>query len=140
MIAALQSGLEGHPATGAKVFALETPYSSPEVLYDALRKHWRQYRPDALILFDWREFVTVTSFFSDSGISTPKDISVALLSGDNSMAWHLPKLAHYEFNTQKLAKAVARWAADDSASSAASKVAITMRPQWREGASILDRR
>ena len=135
----IQSAIDSLPSCKAVVHALESPYSAPEVLYDVLKKHWRHCRPDALMLLDWREFVTASSFFRDIRISIPADISVALLSFDNSMDWYLPKLSHYEFNNMKLAKAVARWAVNVG-NDASSTTKVTMRAQWRKGGSILDRR
>lgn len=135
----IQSAVIGRESAGMQVHVLETPYSTPEVLYDVLKKHWRHFQPDSMMLLDWREFVAASAFFRDSQINIPKDISVALLSNDNSMDWHLPKLSHYEFSTMKLAKAVARWAVDSDPQSN-SMVRVTMRAQWREGGSILDRR
>ncbi len=139
MKAVIRRSLAARSGSGAEVHELVTPYSTPDVLYDALRKHWRQHRPDALILFDWREFVTAGSFFRDAGVSMPEDLSVALLSNDNSMSWHVPKLAHYEFNTMKLAKAVVRWTVN-GARTASSDLTITLRATWREGGSLRDRR
>ena len=139
MKSSLRAGIESRRSSGAVVHALESPYSTPEVLYDVLKKHWRQQRPDAMILLDWREFVTASSFFRDSRILIPADVSIALMSFDNSMDWHLPKLSHYEFSNMKLAKAVARWAVNvDMDSSSTTKV--KMRAHWHEGGSILDRR
>lgn len=124
---------------GVEVHVLETPYATAPVLYDALKNHWRQHRPDALMLLDWREFVTAASFFCDADVLIPRDVSVALLSHDNSMDWHLPSLAHYEFGTMKLAKAVARWIVNE-AGHASPDMRITLRALWRDGASLIDRR
>jgi DNA-binding LacI/PurR family transcriptional regulator len=136
---ALQAGIDSRRSSGVLVHPLESPYSTPEVFYDVLKKHWRHHRPDAMILLDWREFITASSFFRDGRILIPKDISVALLSADNSMDWYLPKLSHYEFSNMKLAKAVARWAVNvDKDSPSTAKV--RMGAHWHEGASILDRR
>ncbi len=139
MKTALQAGIDSRRSSGAVVHALESPYSTPEVLYDVLKKHWRHHRPDAMILLDWREFVTVSSFFRDGRILMPQDISVALLSSDNSMDWYLPRLSHYEFNNMKLAKAVARWAVNVDKDSP-STANVKMGAQWHEGGSIVDRR
>jgi DNA-binding LacI/PurR family transcriptional regulator len=139
MKAVIRRSVAARSGCGAEVHELVTPYSTPDVLYDALHKHWRQHRPDALILLDWREFVTAGSFFRDAGVTMPGDLSVALLSNDNSMSWHVPQLSHYELNTMKLAKAVVRWTVKDPRS-AASELRITMRATWREGGSIRDRR
>ncbi len=139
MKSSLLAGIDSRRSSGAVVHALESPYSTPEVLYDVLKKHWRHHRPDAMILLDWREFVTATSFFRDSRILIPADISVALLSFDNSMDWYLPKLSHYEFSNMKLAKAVARWAVDAGKDSP-STMKVRIRAHWHEGGSVLDRR
>lgn len=139
MKSALQVGIDTRRSSGAVVHALVSPYSTPEVLYDVLKKHWRNHRPDGMILLDWREFVTATSFFRDSRILMPADVSVALLSADNSMDWYLPKLSHYEFSNMKLAKAVARWAVNVDKDSP-STANVKMGAHWHEGASILDRR
>ena len=139
MKTALQAGIDSRRPTGALIHALESPYSTPEVLYDVLKKHWRQHRPDAMILLDWREFVTASSFFRDGRILIPADISVALLSYDNSMDWYLPKLSHYEFSNMKLAKAVGRWVVNVDRDSP-STAKVKMGAQWHEGGSMLDRR
>lgn len=137
--ASFRVAMVGRDSSGAVIHALETPYSTAAVLYDLLRKHWRHYRPDAMILLDWREFVTASSFFRDVGVSIPRDLSVVMLSNDHSMDWHLPRIAHYEFSTLKLAKAVARWALSDDRNSP-STAKITMRAQWRDGGTLGDRR
>lgn len=139
MKSSLRAGIASRRSSDAEFHALVSPYSTPEVLYDVLKKHWRHHRPDAMILLDWREFVAASSFFRDSKILIPEDISVALMSFDNSMDWYLPKLSHYEFSNMKLAKAVARWAVSADRDSP-STARVKMGAHWHEGGSILDRR
>lgn len=121
----------------AVVFA-ESEYSSPEVLAGAMRQHWRKQAPDALIIFDWREYLAASSFLAEAGISIPRDVSVVLLSHNPTMDWHLPALCHFMHPVEEIAKACAKWVVGGKAMLGSGRV-MEFQPRWVEGASIADR-
>jgi DNA-binding LacI/PurR family transcriptional regulator len=121
---------------GAIVFA-ESDYSSPEVLAGAMRQHWRKLAPDALIIFDWREYLAVSSFLKEASIVIPKDLSVVLLSHNPTMDWHLPSLCHFMHPVEEIARASAKWVISGKPFIGGGQY-MEFRPKWADGASIAD--
>lgn len=117
----------------------ESAYSEPKVLLDLLRRAWQKRRPDALILLDWREFVTVSCLLKELRIEIPNDLSVILLSFEEEMNWHFPSLAHYRFPSERIAHAIARWTLNDATTGTGSYPKY-LRAQWVDGESISSRK
>lgn len=121
----------------AVVFA-ESEYSSPELLAGAMRQHWRRYAPDALIIFDWREYLAASSFLKEASIAIPRDVSVVLLSHNPTMEWHLPTLCHFMHPVEEIARVCAKWVAGGKPMLGNGEV-MEFRSKWVEGASIANR-
>jgi DNA-binding LacI/PurR family transcriptional regulator len=123
-------------------FRLEqSAYSEPKVLLDLLKRAWQKKLPDALILLDWREYVTASCFLKERRIEIPNDLSAILLSFEDQMNWHFPSLAHYRFPSERIAHAIARWALHDAHSGTAGtgNYPKYFRAQWMDGESIAKR-
>lgn len=116
----------------------QTAYREPTVLMELLEKAWSKGRPDALVVLDWREYVTAHCFLKRHGIRVPEDLSVVLLSYQDELEWHLPRLAHYRYPSERIAQAVARWAIHDRTLPAGSGPKI-FPAHWVEGESIANR-
>lgn len=84
-------------------------YSGPEVIWRMAETAWQGFQPTAWIILDWREMVTVLSFFHEHGIFVPKDVSVMLLNDEATVDWHRPRLCRYTLPIEKLARGLARW-------------------------------
>lgn len=126
-------------AAGKCRFRIEqTAYREPEVLMELLEKAWKKGRPDALVVLDWREYVTVSCFLKRHGIRVPEDLSVVLLSYQDELDWHLPRLAHYRYPSERIAQAVARWAVHERPLAAGGRVKI-FPAHWVQGESIVSR-
>lgn len=121
----------------AIVFA-ESDYSTPEVLAAAMRQHWRKQAPDALIIFDWREYLAASSFLKEASISIPRDVSVVLLSHNPTMDWHLPALCHFMHPVEEIARSCAKWVISGKATLGNGPF-MEFQPRWVDGASIADR-
>jgi DNA-binding LacI/PurR family transcriptional regulator len=132
-----ESALELGVDPEAIVFA-ESEYSSPEVLAGAMRQHWRKHAPDALIIFDWREYLAASSFLKETSIAIPRDVSVVLLSHNPTMEWHLPALCHFMHPVDEIARVCAKWVAGGKPMVGNGEV-MEFRSKWVEGASIADR-
>lgn len=116
----------------------ESEYSSPEVLAAAMRQQWRKQAPDALIIFDWREYLAASHFLKDASVSIPNDVSVVLLSHNPTMDWHIPTLCHFMHPVEDIARACAKWALNGRPL-AGNHHLLEFRPRWVEGNSIANR-
>jgi DNA-binding LacI/PurR family transcriptional regulator len=124
----------------ANQFRLETSaYSEPKVLLELLKRAWQKKRPDALVILDWREYVTASCFLKEQRIEVPNDLSVVLLSFEEEMKWHFPSIAHYRFPSERIAHAIARWALHDQHTGAGAYPKF-LRAHWVEGQSIATRK
>ncbi|MCX6880081.1 MAG: substrate-binding domain-containing protein [Verrucomicrobia bacterium] len=110
----------------------EASNNSPEAMYDTLVKLWKRVRPTALVVMDWREFVLVSCFLRDRGISIPGDLSVVLLSDYPSMECYRPMLTHFEHPVKRMAQTVANWARVYPP----KPVTKYCEPRWVEGDSV----
>lgn len=110
----------------------DSPNTSPGAMYNTLVKLWQRLQPTALVVIDWREFVLVSCFLRDRGISIPGDVSVVLLSDHPSMECYLPTLTHFEHPVTRMAQTVADWARVYPPK-AATKY---FEPRWVEGDSV----
>jgi len=110
----------------------DSPNNSPGVMYNTLVKLWQRLQPTALVLIDWREFVLVSCFLRDRGISIPDDVSVVLLSDHPSMECYLPALTHFEHPVTRMAQTVADWARVYPP----KPVTKYCEPRWVEGDSV----
>ncbi len=122
----------------ACVVHAESEYSSPEVLAAAMRQQWRKQAPDALIIFDWREYLAASHFLKEAGISIPNDVSVVLLSHNPTMDWHIPTLCHFMHPVEDIARACAKWALHGKPLPGNPQM-LEFRPRWVEGNSIANR-
>ncbi|MEI7908087.1 MAG: substrate-binding domain-containing protein [Verrucomicrobiota bacterium] len=110
----------------------DSPLTSPGAMYDELVRLWQRMRPTALVVIDWREFVLVSCFLRDRGLSIPGDVSVVLLSDHPSMECFLPALTHFEHPLTRMAQTVADWARVYPP----KPVAKNFEPRWVEGDSV----
>ena len=101
-------------------------------------REWRTLPSDALVVLDWREYVTVSCFLKRHGIRVPEDLSVVLLSYQDELDWHLPRLAHYRYPSERIAQAVARWAVHERPLAAGGRMKI-FPAHWVQGESIVSR-
>ena len=85
------------------------PRSDPHELADALAKVIKVRPPTALVLFDWEHFITASCVLRDHGLMIPRDISVAMLSQERMMQWHLPGIAHFQYPVVQVARTLAKW-------------------------------
>lgn len=85
------------------------PRSDPQELADALKEVIKVRPPTALVLFDWEHFITASCVLRDHGLSIPRDVSVAMLSQERMMQWHLPRIAHYKYPVVQVAKTITKW-------------------------------
>lgn len=108
------------------------PYNNPEVMYEMMVNLWHRVRPTALIMIDWREFVLVSCFLRDQGISIPGDVSVVLLSDHASMECFRPRLAHFEYPLTRMSQTLADWARVYPT----KPVERYFEPRWVDGASL----
>ena len=108
------------------------PYNNPEVMYGTMVNLWQRVRPTALIMIDWREFVLVSCFLRDQGISIPGDVSVVLLSDHISMECFRPKLAHFEYPVTRMSQTLADWARVYPS----KPVERSFEPRWVDGMSL----
>jgi len=88
----------------------ESPYQRPEVIWRMLESAFKRKPPTAIIVLDWKEFVTVSCFLSHLGLRIPDDVSVVLLNEQMEAEWFVPKLACFRFPVGKIALALAHWA------------------------------
>jgi DNA-binding LacI/PurR family transcriptional regulator len=109
-----------------------SPDGSPDAMYDSLVKLWRRKQPTALVVIDWREFVLVSCFLRDRGISIPDDVSVVLLSHHASMECFRPMLTHFEYPVKRMAQTIANWARVYPP----KPVSKACEPRWVEGDSV----
>ncbi len=109
-------------------------YNTPEVMYETMVKLWQRAAPTALILIDWREFVLVSCFLRDHGISVPSDLSVVLLSDDPAMGCYLPKLTHFEYPVERMSQTLADWARVYPS----KPVERYFEPRWVDGSSLAE--
>ena len=107
-------------------------YNNPEVMYGTMVNLWQRVRPTALIMIDWREFVLVSCFLRDQGISIPGDVSVVLLSDHISMECFRPKLAHFEYPVTRMSQTLADWARVYPS----KPVERSFEPRWVDGMSL----
>lgn len=119
------------------VFA-ESEYSSPDVIAGALRQQWRKQAPDALIIFDWREYLAASSFLKEAAVSIPADVSVVLLSQNPTMDWHIPLLCHFAHPVEEIARASAKWVLHGKPLPGGGQF-MEFNPRWVEGKSIANR-
>ena len=110
----------------------DSPNNSPGAMYNTLVKLWQRVQPTALVVIDWREFVLVSCFLRDRGISIPGDVSVVLLSDHPSMECYLPMLTHFEYPVTRMAQTVANWARVYPP----KPVTKYCEPRWVEGDSV----
>lgn len=122
------------------VQVVDTPYSSPDVVLNLLRKHWPKHRPDALMFVDWREFVAADAFLRANGIEIPRDVSVVVLSHNASMEWHIPPITHFELPVRRLARMAARWVSGGKVPVAGPGGKVIVPGRWVEAGSIGERR
>ena len=87
----------------------ESPYQQPEVVWRMLEACFRRSVPTALVMLDWKEFVTVSCLFAKRGLRVPQDVSVVLLNESMEADWFVPKITCFRFPTLRLAKALASW-------------------------------
>ncbi len=87
----------------------ESPYQRPEVVWRMLESIFSRSAPTAMIVLDWKEFVTISCLLARLGLRIPKDISVILLNEQTEADWHVPKLACFRFPVQKLALTLVQW-------------------------------
>lgn len=115
-----------------------SPYMGSDVIAAMFEEAWRNYRPTAMILHDWREYIAVSSVLRREGLDIPRDMSVALIGADSEMDWHLPKIAHFRLPIGRLANACAKWlTSDDSKYLGRGKV---FESEWVPGKSIAEPR
>jgi DNA-binding LacI/PurR family transcriptional regulator/DNA-binding transcriptional regulator YhcF (GntR family) len=88
------------------------PHHDPASLADALEKLLAVRTPTAVVVFEWKEFVTVTCVLSQHGLRIPRDVSVAVLKPQQAMQWHVPRIAHFGFPVAPAAKTVIKWIED----------------------------
>ena len=110
-----------------------SPYRGPEVIVAMFEEAWRNFRPTAMILHDWREYLAVSSVLRREGLDIPKDVSVALIGDDSEMDWHRPKLAHFRAPLGRLASACAKWLTSDDSKQPKSRL---FEAEWVPGKSI----
>lgn len=108
------------------------PYNNPEVMYETMVNLWQRVQPTALIIIDWREFVLVSCFLRDKGISIPGDVSVVLLSDHVSMECFRPRLTHFEYPVTRMSQTLADWARVYPS----SPVERHFEPRWVDGTSL----
>ncbi len=87
----------------------ESPYQRPEVIWRMLETIFSRSAPTALIVLDWKEFVTISCLLAKLGLRIPRDISVILLNEQAEADWHVPRLACFRFPVQKLALTLVQW-------------------------------
>lgn len=116
----------------------ETNYSSPEVLTDLLRRHWAKQAPDALIFLDLREYFAASSLFAEMRVSIPDDLSVIILSHDDSMDWLQPPLCHFSYPLDAITRAVTKWVTCGGSFIRPGET-LEIPSQWVEGKSIANR-
>ncbi|MCW1921472.1 substrate-binding domain-containing protein [Luteolibacter arcticus] len=85
------------------------PRSDPEDLAAALARVIKVRPPTALVLFDWEHFIIASCVLRDHGLRIPKDISIAMLSQDRMMEWHLPRIAHFKYPVVQVARTLTKW-------------------------------
>jgi DNA-binding LacI/PurR family transcriptional regulator/biotin operon repressor len=111
-----------------------SPYRGPDVITAMFEQAWSTYRPTAIILHDWREYIAVSSILRREGLDIPKHMSVALIGDDFEIDWHRPKLAHFRAPLGLLANACAKWlTSDDSKHLGRGRV---FKAEWVSGESI----
>ncbi len=120
---------------GNRITIAETPYARPEVLVALLRRHWRKQAPDALIFFDWREFMAASGFFREADLMVPRDVSVVVLSQNATMDWHVPAITHFEHPVNLMARTVSKWVIGQDLPHSAVPM-FEVRARWVEGASV----
>lgn len=108
------------------------PYNHPEAMYETMVDLWHRVRPTALVMIDWREFVLVSCFLRDQGISIPDDVSVVLLSNHTSMECFRPRLAHFEYPVTRMSQTLADWARVYPP----KPVERYFEPRWVDGTSL----
>jgi DNA-binding LacI/PurR family transcriptional regulator len=118
---------------------VETAYATPQVVVDLLRRQWRKQPPDALIFLDWREFVAASSYFVELGIAIPRDVSVVVLSQNATMAWHMPRITHFEHPVKPMARMISKWVTEGN-KPPAPQGSIEVRARWVEGESVAARK
>jgi DNA-binding LacI/PurR family transcriptional regulator/biotin operon repressor len=115
-----------------------SPYMGPDVIAAMFEEAWRNYRPTAMVLHDWREYIAVSSVLRREGLDIPRHMSVALVGDDSEMDWHRPKIAHFRVPLGRLANACAKWlTSDDSKYLGRGKV---FESEWVPGKSIAEPR
>lgn len=105
---------------------------SPDAMYESLVKLWQRSQPTALVMIDWREFVLVSCFLRDRGLSIPGYVSVVVLSDHPSMECFRPMLTHFEYPVKRMAQTIANWARVYPP----KPVSKTCEPRWVEGDSV----
>jgi DNA-binding LacI/PurR family transcriptional regulator len=135
MLAAVAAA--GQPAKCLMI--VETPYTGPEVVANLFRRNWPKHTPDALVLLDWREFVAASAFLHASRVEIPRDVSVAVLSHNPAMAWHIPPISHFELPVRHMARIAAKWLAQGKLPHAGTG-RQTVEARWIEGGSVARRR
>jgi DNA-binding LacI/PurR family transcriptional regulator len=113
-------------------------YQGPDVIVAMFEEAWRNFRPTAIILHDWREYIAVSSVLRREGLDIPKHISVALIGDDSEMDWHIPKLARFRAPLGRLASACAKWLiSDDTKQPVRNRI---FESEWVPGKSIAEPR
>jgi DNA-binding transcriptional regulator YhcF (GntR family) len=87
----------------------ESPYQQPEVVWRMMEACFRRSVPTALVILDWKEFVTISCLLAERGLRVPHDVSVVLLNESMEADWFVPKITCFRFPTLRLAKALAAW-------------------------------
>lgn len=123
---------------GNSFVLVESQYTGPEIIVNLLRKQWKNDPPDAVIFFDWREFLAASGFFNQAGIMIPRDVSVIILSQNTSMEWHLPSISHYEHPVKMISRSIARWVLDKNVRCDPGMFP-EVKATWHEGNSVTTR-
>lgn len=85
------------------------PRQDAEEFVRALEEVFKVRRPTALVVFDWEHFTAASFVIQKHGLRIPEDISVAVLSQDRMMHWHLPRIAHFRYPVPQVVKTLIKW-------------------------------
>ncbi len=84
-------------------------YSARDVLWGMTAKAFESVKPTAIILFDWKEFMTISCLLQKLGLEIPRDVSVLLMNYNPMVEWYVPRIASFQYPVQRLAKQLMRW-------------------------------
>ncbi|BCX47706.1 GntR family transcriptional regulator [Haloferula helveola] len=130
---AVREGLERVGVTYVPKFHTpESDYQRPDVIRGMIESAFASNPPTAIVMLDWKEFVTAACALARMGFLIPRDVSVVILNEQAETDWFLPKLSCFRFPVTRMASAVARWVSEGTSTAGSNFLSA----DFDEGGSI----